>query len=103
MLRSTHPEVTDCAVIGIPDEESQELPRAYLVKKASAHDDASDADDTGITEQDIYQWVKDRVAPNKRLDGGIEFVSEIPKSASGKILRRILRDEFHASAYYEKK
>ena len=45
-----------------------------------------------MTDTEIYNWVRQRVAPYKRLDGGVEFVSEVPKSASGKILRRILRE-----------
>eukprot|EP00977_Amphora_coffeiformis_P020579 scaffold8374_cov175-Amphora_coffeaeformis.AAC.18 len=80
-----HDAVADVAVIQVEDEASGELPRAYIVlKKAEA--------DT-VTEQDIYKWVKGQVAAYKRLDGGVKFVSVIPKSASGKILRRILRDQ----------
>ncbi|KAG7353516.1 coumaryl-CoA ligase [Nitzschia inconspicua] len=82
-----HEMVNDVAVIQIPDEESGELPRAYIVLKEDcekSHDEM---------QKEIYGWVKDRVAPHKRLDGGIVFVESIPKSASGKILRRILRDE----------
>ncbi|VEU33622.1 unnamed protein product [Pseudo-nitzschia multistriata] len=83
-----HEDVNDVAVIQIPDEESGELPRAYIVLK-----DGSDEEKHEETKSDIYEWVKERVAPYKRLDGGIVFVDSIPKSASGKILRRILRDE----------
>ena len=82
-----HDAVNDVAVIQIPDEESGELPRAYIVLK-----DESTGDEEQ-TKQEIYEWVKERVVPYKRLDGGITFVESIPKSASGKILRRILRDE----------
>merc|ERR1712151_1045580 len=78
--------VNDVAVIQIPDEESGEPPRAYIVLK-------EEADDEEATKSKIYEWVKERVAPYKRLDGGIFFTDIIPKSASGKILRRILRDE----------
>jgi acyl-coenzyme A synthetase/AMP-(fatty) acid ligase len=82
----TNDLVNDVAVIQIPDEESGELPRAYIVLK-----DAEKADET--TKAEIYGWVKGKVAPYKRLDGGIVFTDTIPKSASGKILRRLLRDE----------
>lgn len=41
----------------------------------------------------MKSWVKERVAPHKRIEGGVKFVEQIPKSASGKILRRLLRDE----------
>jgi 4-coumarate--CoA ligase len=85
-LLLTHEAVNDAAVIPKPDEASGELPRAYVVLK-----DTEEARKT--TEQNIYEWVKDRVTHYKRLDGGIVLVDTIPKSASGKILRRILRDQ----------
>jgi len=81
----THEAVSDVAVIQIPDEASGELPRAYVVLKESFAG--------SVTEEDIQQFVKDQVAAYKRLDGGVEFTDAIPKSASGKILRRILRDK----------
>jgi len=83
-----HEAVNDVAVIQIPDEESGELPLAYIVLK-----DGGDERDEQKTKEEIYEWVKERVVPYKRLDGGITFVDSIPKSASGKILRRILRTE----------
>jgi len=83
-----HEDVNDVAVIQIPDEESGELPLAYIVLK-----DGCDKEDQEKMKKKIYEWVKERVVPYKRLDGGITFVDSIPKSASGKILRRILRDE----------
>jgi acyl-CoA synthetase (AMP-forming)/AMP-acid ligase II len=104
----THPDIIDAAVIGVHDEYSGELPRAYIVRRSSApenitttsdvdpiNDEATETNTTTtvITEAEIYEWVKERVAGYKRLDGGIIFVDAIPKSASGKILRRILRDQ----------
>ena len=83
-----HEHVNDVAVIQTPDDESGELPVAYIVLKEDAA-----GDDDEKTREEIYNWVKERVAPYKRLDGGIVFVDSIPKSASGKILRRILRTE----------
>ena len=80
----THEGVSDVAVIQIPDEVSGELPRAYVVLKEDFVGKTSEAD--------IVKFVKERVAAYKRLDGGVEFTDVIPKSASGKILRRILRD-----------
>ena len=82
-LLLTHDNVSDAAVIQVPDEEAGELPRAYVVMNSDAK----------VSEDDIYEWVKDRVAPHKRLDGGVVFTDAIPKSASGKILRRILREQ----------
>ena len=86
-LLLTHPAVQDCAIIQVECDKSGELPRAYVVLKSQ-----QDIPLSRIAEEHIYEWVKERVAPYKRLDGGIEFVASIPKSASGKILRRMLRD-----------
>lgn len=85
-LLLTHDNIQDAAVIPVPDEASGELPRAYVVLQADEVSKCVDGDD-------IKAWVKERVAPYKRLDGGVVFVEKIPKSASGKILRRLLRDE----------
>lgn len=85
-LLLTNENIQDAAVIQVPDEKSGELPRAYVVLKQTA-------DPNEVTCQYLKDWVKEKVAPQKRLDGGVVFVDQIPKSASGKILRRILRDE----------
>lgn len=92
-LLLTHPYVNDAAVIAIPDDDSGELPRAYIV----LNDDIitiieNNKDDFTLN---IYEWIKERVAPYKRLKGGIVFIDIIPKSASGKILRRILKDDYN--------
>lgn len=79
-----HEHVQDSAVVSVPDEQSGELPRAYIVLKPNAPEVSEDA---------LKEWVKERVSPHKRMHGGVIFVQQIPKSASGKILRRILRDE----------
>ena len=75
-----HADITDAAVIGIPDPEAGELPRAFVVLKAGS---ALDADG-------VKAYVAEHVATYKRL-GDVVFVDSIPKSASGKILRRELR------------
>lgn len=85
-LLLTNENIQDAAVIQVPDEKSGELPRAYVVLKPTA-------DLSVVTDQYLKDWVKEKVAPQKRLDGGVVFVDQIPKSASGKILRRILRDD----------
>lgn len=82
-----HPEVEDAAVIGIPDDRYGELPRAYIRRKTNSQ----------ISEGEIMQYVKGQVATYKELTGGIEFKDEIPKSAAGKILRRLLKDEYMAN------
>ena len=66
---------------GVDDEISGELPRAFVVRSS---------DD--LTEQQVEDYVKGRVIEYKQLKGGVKFIKEIPKSASGKILRRLLRE-----------
>ncbi|CAH1791187.1 unnamed protein product [Owenia fusiformis] len=80
-LLLTHPDIADSAVIGVPDIVAGELPKAFIVKKPGAT----------ITGEQICKFVEGLVAPHKKLRGGVEFCQEIPKSPSGKILRRILR------------
>lgn len=83
-LLLTHPAVLDAAVIRKADEEAGEVPKACVVLKP---DDASRAT-SGDT---LMAWVAARVAPHKRIRH-VEFIDQIPKSASGKILRRVLID-----------
>ena len=73
-----HDQVDDATVIPVEDEDAGELPRAYVVKKT----------ESDVTEQQILDWVSERVAPHKKIRGGVVFVDSIPKTASGKILRR---------------
>lgn len=85
----THPAVADAAVIAVYDEAAGELPKAFVVKSASV--DAEESDRMLIRE--IQKHVEQHKARYKWLKGGVEFVESIPKSASGKILRRMLRDK----------
>lgn len=79
-----HPAVKDAAVVGIEDERLGEAPKAFVVLKPGA---------AKIAAEELKKYVAERVATYKRLAGGIEFRSEIPKTPSGKILRRNLRAE----------
>ncbi|KAH7039754.1 uncharacterized protein B0I36DRAFT_309222 [Microdochium trichocladiopsis] len=84
-LLLSHPKILDAAVIGVPGEGT-EVPRAYIV-----------ANPKEISEQQILEWFKTQgVARYKFLRGGVKFVEAIPKSPSGKILRKILRDQAKA-------
>lgn len=56
------------------------------------NDNQHNNDDVSTKEEEIKSWLNARVASYKQLRGGIKFVERIPKSASGKILRRVLRD-----------
>lgn len=80
-----HPSVNDVAVIGIYSEEhASELPRAYVVP-------APGVERSVVNAKEIEEWLGKKVASHKKLRGGVTFVDEIPKSVSGKILRRVLK------------
>ena len=83
-LLRCHPDVLDVGVIGIPDERSGEIPLAFIVKKPESN----------VSEDMIHEFVNERVVEYKRLAGGIRFVESIPKTASGKILRKDLKEEY---------
>ena len=81
-LLLTHPAVADAAVIGLPDEEAGEIPVGYVVLRPGAE----------VSTDDIQAFVAEQVAHYKQVRV-LHVVDEIPKSASGKILRRVLRDQ----------
>ena len=75
-----HPKVMDAAVIGVLDDDKQEIPKAFIVP----------APDSGLTEEEVMAFVAENVAPHKKVRR-VEFIDAIPKSSSGKILRKDLR------------
>ena len=84
-ILASHPAVAEAAVIGIPDVQAGELPRAYVVRKPGME---------SISDAEIQAFVDSKVSSHKQIKGGIEFRSAIPKNNMGKILRRELRVEY---------
>jgi acyl-CoA synthetase (AMP-forming)/AMP-acid ligase II len=76
-LLLTHPAITDAAVVPVADDDAGEVPKGYVVTRAS------------VTPEEIMAYVAERVAPYKKLRY-VELIDQIPKSPSGKILRRLL-------------
>jgi 4-coumarate--CoA ligase len=83
-LLLTHAQISDAAVIGVTDGQGEEVPKAFVVRGAGAAAAA-------LTEDGVMAFVSAKVAPYKKVRR-VEFVDAVPKSASGKILRRELRD-----------
>jgi len=77
------PEVTDVAVIGIECPRNGEVPRAYVVTSTP-----------DLDEKKIQAFVASKLSPYKHLEGGVQMVKEIPKSAAGKILRKDLKASY---------
>ncbi|KAI1649722.1 acetyl-CoA synthetase-like protein [Daldinia loculata] len=82
-----HDEVADACVVPAHDKVREtEVPRAYVVLRPNVPRDEAKA-------AELIVWVEGRVAQHKRLRGGVRFVDEVPKNASGKLLRRVLKEE----------
>ncbi len=76
----THPGIADAGVIGVEDADGEEIPKAFVVPQP----------DTDLDSQQVIDFVADRVAPYKKVRR-VAFVDAIPKSVTGKILRKDLR------------
>lgn len=79
-LLLTHPDIADAAVVGVHDDEGEEVPKAFVVAQPGS----------GLDESSVIAFVADRVSPHKKVRM-VEFINAVPKSAAGKILRRQLR------------
>jgi acyl-CoA synthetase (AMP-forming)/AMP-acid ligase II len=88
-LLLTHPAIMDAAVIARPDPEGGEVPVGFVTFKP----------DQVVEPEEVADWVAERVAPHKKLRGGVVPLDVIPKSASGKILRRFLVDRDRAGEF----
>ena len=84
-----HEHIADAAVVGIT-LHNEEWPRAYVA--------IQDAAKGKVTPGEIQEWIKSRVAKHKWLVGGVTFVDEVPKLASGKIQRKTMREWSKADA-----
>ena len=95
----THPQIIGAAVLGVQDTHGTgELPRAFVVRKPKVYNEAAtsygigeEGDQNDATEDEIKTFVAERLARYKYLDGGVQFVKEIPRNASGKVLKAKLR------------
>ena len=77
-----HPDVKDCAVVGVADREAGEIPKAFVVLKSGA----------GVDGNALMDFLRNKVAGYKRVRQ-VELVDAIPRSPSGKILRRLLAEK----------
>lgn len=90
-LLTSHPDIEDAAVIGVWNKaQDTEAPKAYVVRRQLGDSGGSKR---AITAQDVADLVSANLASYKQLRGGVVFVEQIPKSASGKILRKELRQQ----------
>ncbi|ETN86319.1 AMP-binding enzyme [Necator americanus] len=80
-ILQAHPLISDAAVVGVPDSIKGELPKAFVIRKSD-----------NLSAEEVKSFLKEKVSPYKQLSGGVEFVEEIPKLPSGKVLRRLLRE-----------
>lgn len=81
VILRTHSDVLEAVVVGIPHPKCGEVPKAFVVRKPNSN----------VNENDIKYYVAQQVSKYKELTGGVQFVDSIPKTPSGKILRREIK------------
>ncbi|XP_042211277.1 4-coumarate--CoA ligase 1-like isoform X4 [Homarus americanus] len=74
-----HPGVAEVGIVGVDDERAGEVPQAFVVRRGQ------------VTEDELQAFMQGRVAPHKQLAGGIKFVDQLPKNATGKLLKHELK------------
>jgi acyl-coenzyme A synthetase/AMP-(fatty) acid ligase len=84
---SQHPQVQEAAVVGVPSREWGETPVAYVVLRTTQ----------AVSSEDLLQWYQQRASKIQRLSA-LYFLSELPRSAIGKVLKRELRELNHPTA-----
>lgn len=71
----------DAAIVGVKHDKNGEAPRAFVIKRPESQ----------ITEDDVKNFISDKVVEYKQLEGGVQFLEAIPKNATGKIMRREIK------------
>ncbi|XP_067000161.2 luciferin 4-monooxygenase [Anabrus simplex] len=86
-----HPEVKDCAVVGVKHDLDQERPMAVVIRQPGSK----------VTEKELVDFVQDKLAEHKWLRAGVRFVDELPKTSSGKVQRRKVRDMVNSKRHLD--